>query len=128
MFLYVRTKQTLQFLRWWWNDKDGILTSLSFFWAVSLLSLSTRYKAAQVMSVPWPRSPNMTANRKGKVIMVYGAGDKEAGWYGTRCNRWGETMLRNIFHENVIMDDETTETTPRMIQVMTEVNVQYEFF
>lgn len=31
------------------------------------------------MSTPWPRSPNITANRKGKVMMVYGAGDKEAG-------------------------------------------------
>lgn len=29
------------------------------------------------MSTPWPRSPNITAKRKGKVMMVYGAGDKE---------------------------------------------------
>lgn len=29
------------------------------------------------MSTPWPRSPNITANRKGKVMMVYGAGDEE---------------------------------------------------
>lgn len=52
---------------------------MSFFWAISLLSLNTRYRAAQVMSVPWPRSPNITANRKGKVMMVYGAGDEELG-------------------------------------------------
>lgn len=55
-----------------------IHTSLSFFCAMSLLSLNTRYRAAAVMRAPWPRSPNMTANRKGKVMMVYGAGDKEA--------------------------------------------------
>lgn len=23
--------------------------------------------------MPWPKSPNITANRKGKVMMVYGA-------------------------------------------------------
>lgn len=59
-----------------------IHTSLSFFWAISLLSLNTRYRAAQVMRVPWPKSPNMTANRKGKVIMVYGAEDRKAGIKG----------------------------------------------
>lgn len=48
-------------------------TSLSFFCAMSLLSLSTKYRAAHVMRTPWPRSPNITANRKGKVMMVYGA-------------------------------------------------------
>jgi len=57
----------------------GSHTSLSIFWAISLLSLNTRYRATQVMSTPWPMSPNMTANRKGKVMMVYGAGDKEVG-------------------------------------------------
>ncbi|TNN41697.1 hypothetical protein EYF80_048141 [Liparis tanakae] len=52
-----------------------------------LLSLNTRYRAAQVMSTPWPMSPNMTANRKGKVMMVYGAGDKEVGGVCLHCIR-----------------------------------------
>lgn len=51
-------------------------TSLSFFWALSRLSRKTRKRAAAVISMPWPRSPNITANRKGKVMMVYGAKDK----------------------------------------------------
>lgn len=35
-------------------------------------------------------SPNITANRKGKVMMVYGAGDKEGG---------GSERVREASHE-----------------------------
>mmetsp|Transcript_733 Transcript_733/g.1692 ORF Transcript_733/g.1692 Transcript_733/m.1692 type:complete len:213 (-) Transcript_733:324-962(-) len=38
--------------------------------APSFFSFATRYTAAMSMRRPWPKSPNMTANRKGKVTMV----------------------------------------------------------
>lgn len=52
--------------------------SLKFFWITSLLlflnlgSFSSRtiQRAAIVITMPWPTSPNITANRKGKVMMV----------------------------------------------------------
>lgn len=48
--------------------------SFSFFWERIRLSLNTIHTAKRVIKMPWPRSPNITANRKGKVMMVYGAG------------------------------------------------------
>lgn len=33
-------------------------------------SVSTIHKAKRLMTIPWPRSPNITANRKGNVMMV----------------------------------------------------------
>lgn len=52
-----------------------------FVWSTSLLlllslgSLSSRiiHRAARAISKPWPTSPNITANRKGNVIIVYTA-------------------------------------------------------
>lgn len=49
------------------------ITSFSFFWERIRLSLNTIHTAKRVIKMPWPRSPNITANRKGKVMMVYGA-------------------------------------------------------
>jgi len=40
----------------------------------SAFSFTTRNRANMSMSAPWPRSPNMTAKRKGKVMMVKMAG------------------------------------------------------
>lgn len=49
------------------------ITSFSFFWERIRLSLNTIHTAKRVIKMPWPKSPNITANRKGKVMMVYGA-------------------------------------------------------
>ena len=38
--------------------------------AASFFSFITKYSAAKSMRNPWPKSPNMTANRNGKVTMV----------------------------------------------------------
>lgn len=54
-----------------WNS-----TSFSFFWERIRLSLSTIHTAKRVIKMPCPKSPNITANRKGKVMMVYGARKK----------------------------------------------------
>lgn len=51
-------------------------TSFSFFWERIRLSLSTIHTAKRVIKMPCPKSPNITANRKGKVMMVYGARKK----------------------------------------------------
>lgn len=42
-------------------------------------SLYTMYPAAMAISMPWPTSPNMTANRNGKLIMVHRPG--LTSWY-----------------------------------------------
>lgn len=52
------------------------ITSFSFFWERIRLSLNTIHTAKRVIKMPWPKSPNITANRKGKVMMVYGAINK----------------------------------------------------
>ena len=48
-------------------------TSLSDFSFKNFFSLTTRNKAAKNMIRPWPASPNMTENKKGKVMMAHGA-------------------------------------------------------
>lgn len=49
-------------------------TSLSDFLACIGFSLRTIQAPKSAMMRPWPASPNMTANRKGKVMIVYGIG------------------------------------------------------
>ena len=51
-------------------------TSFCIFLACSCFSLTTRKRANKNMMSPWPMSPNITANRNGKVIHVNGAGNK----------------------------------------------------
>lgn len=48
-------------------------TSLSLFLSLGSFSSRTIQRAPRVISRPWPTSPNITANRKGKVMMVYTA-------------------------------------------------------
>jgi hypothetical protein len=48
-------------------------TSFSCFWERIRLSLNTIHTANSVIKMPCPKSPNITANRKGKVMTVYGA-------------------------------------------------------
>lgn len=50
-----------------------VLTSLVLFWARRVFSLMTIQRAKPSMTAPWPQSPNITANKKGKVMIVYGA-------------------------------------------------------
>lgn len=52
------------------------ITSFSFFWERIRLSLNTIQTAKRVIKMPWPKSPNITANRKGNVMIVYGAMNK----------------------------------------------------
>lgn len=89
-----------------------IRTSLSVFWAIRRLSLNTRYRAAQVMSVPWPMSPNMTANRKGKVMMVYGAGGETRGRGGReggkQASHEGRAGVRQVEQHDRNMSRHTT--------------------
>lgn len=40
-------------------------------------SYSTIHRAKHAIIMPWPRSPNITANRNGKVMMVYGAAGRK---------------------------------------------------
>lgn len=49
------------------------ITSLVLFLSFGSFSSRTIQREANVISRPWPTSPNITANRKGKVIMVYTA-------------------------------------------------------
>lgn len=51
----------------------SLLTSLSLFCDRIRLSLSTIQIAIRVIRIPCPKSPNITANRNGKVMIVYGA-------------------------------------------------------
>lgn len=57
-----------------------LLTSLSLFCDRIRLSLSTIQIAIRVIRIPWPKSPNITANRNGKVMMVYGAVRERHSW------------------------------------------------
>jgi hypothetical protein len=52
-------------------------TSLSVFFAANGFSRSTKKAANKNIKHPWPRSPNITANKNGKLIMVYGAAIKK---------------------------------------------------
>ena len=54
-----------------------VLTSLVLFWARRLFSLMTIQSAKPSMTAPWPQSPNITANKKGKVMIVYGAAGRK---------------------------------------------------
>lgn len=54
-----------------------ILTSLVLFWARRLFSLMTIQSAKPSMTAPWPQSPNITANKNGKVMIVYGAAGRK---------------------------------------------------
>ena len=53
------------------------LTSLSDRLRLWLFSVRTIQRANIVMTSPCPRSPNMTANRKGNVMTVYGAANEK---------------------------------------------------
>lgn len=53
-------------------------TSFLVFFSLRLFSYTTIQQANRAMMSPWPRSPNITANRKGKVMTVNGAGEKRA--------------------------------------------------
>ena len=48
-------------------------------WLESFFSFNTRYIVAISRQIPWPQSPNITANRKGKVTIVNTVG--LASWY-----------------------------------------------
>jgi hypothetical protein len=52
-------------------------------WQFTLLSnffsLQIRYKDATIITIPWAQSPNITANRKGKVTIVKHPG--LTSWY-----------------------------------------------
>lgn len=48
-------------------------TSLSVFFACKGFSFQTIHAAKVAIKNPWPRSPNMTANKNGNEMMVYGA-------------------------------------------------------
>uniref|UniRef100_A0A0E9RKP6 Uncharacterized protein n=1 Tax=Anguilla anguilla TaxID=7936 RepID=A0A0E9RKP6_ANGAN len=54
----------------------NIILQISFVLFLNLGSFSSRtiHSATAVMRRPCPTSPNMTANKKGKVIIVYTAG------------------------------------------------------
>lgn len=52
-------------------------TSLSVFLADRGFSRHTIQAPNSAMIIPWPRSPNMMANRKGNVMIVYGAAEKK---------------------------------------------------
>lgn len=48
-------------------------------WLESFFSFTIKYSVARRRHIPWPQSPNITANRKGNVITVYTPGF--ASWY-----------------------------------------------
>lgn len=48
-------------------------------WLESFFSLNIKYIVASSRQIPWPQSPNITANRKGKVTIVNTLG--LASWY-----------------------------------------------
>jgi len=50
------------------------LTSFLLFFLVNEFSQRTIQAPKDNMMMAWPASPNMTANKKGKVMIVYGAG------------------------------------------------------
>ena len=56
------------------NYMSGInITSPPVSVPASFFSKRIIARAKEAMMRPWPASPNITANRKGKVMMVYGA-------------------------------------------------------
>lgn len=59
------------------SEEQLIPASLLDRFFFCFFSVSTIHKAKRLMTIPWPRSPNITANRKGNVMMVYGAADTE---------------------------------------------------
>ena len=56
---------------------ENSLTSFLVFLSLRLFSHSTIHAANRAMMTPWPRSPNITANRNGKVMIVKGATDEK---------------------------------------------------
>lgn len=62
-------------------------TSLLLFLSLGSFSSRTIQRAAKDMSNPWPTSPNITANRKGNVIMVYTAAEARKGKKRKRLNK-----------------------------------------
>lgn len=56
---------------------ENSLTSFLVFLSLRLFSHSTIHAANTAMMTPWPRSPNITANRNGKVMIVKGAKDEK---------------------------------------------------
>lgn len=56
------------------NFKEILSTSFVDFFAINGFSFMTIQREKRVINNPWPRSPNMTANRKGNVIIVKGVG------------------------------------------------------
>lgn len=56
-----------------------MITSLLLFFSLGSFSSRTIQRAPSAISKPWPTSPNITANRKGKVMMVYNAAKGTTG-------------------------------------------------
>lgn len=54
----------------WIREEQLIPASLLDRFFFCFFSVSTIHKAKRLMTIPWPRSPNITANRKGNVMMV----------------------------------------------------------
>ena len=54
-------------------NNDQSRTSSLILAASSCFSLRMKKRAARSITVPCPQSPNITAKRKGNVIIVYGA-------------------------------------------------------
>lgn len=52
-------------------------TSLSVFFADKGFSRHTIHAPKSAIMMPWPRSPNIMANRKGNVMIVYGATERK---------------------------------------------------
>lgn len=48
-------------------------------WLENFFSLKIKYNVAKNKHIPWPQSPNITANKKGNVMIVYTPGF--ASWY-----------------------------------------------
>ncbi|MPC34772.1 hypothetical protein E2C01_028172 [Portunus trituberculatus] len=74
-------------IHWWYHTHSALgeggasdtltLTSPLILAAMSCLSRSTIQAENSSMMVAWPASPNMTANRNGKVVVVYRAVEKK---------------------------------------------------
>lgn len=65
-YYYCRTDISL-------TNFEKTFTSSLIFFDISHFSLTTINSANNVIMQPWPASPNMTANKNGNVITVYGA-------------------------------------------------------
>jgi hypothetical protein len=69
-WLLIHSKESADVLR---PDATQIVTSLSDFLAARGFSRRTIQAPKIAMIIPCPKSPNITANRNGNVMIVYGA-------------------------------------------------------